>query len=151
MSGRPISPTSRSGGTGVATIKYDGRRVLSCGAGGRAGSLRQTGDLQHRPREPIHQRGFYRQAGGGWHSHLDGRPRPLARQRVHRAAVAPLEYEDIYLKGYADGREAKVGIAKWLAFYNHRRPHQALANRPPMAVWRAGAGVALGAEVVDMT
>ena len=40
------------------------------------------------------------------------------------------------LKGYADGREARAGIAEWLAFYNHRRPHQALANRTPMAVWR---------------
>jgi putative transposase len=27
-----------------------------------------------------------------------------------------LKHEDIYLKGYADGREAKVGIANWIAF-----------------------------------
>jgi putative transposase len=27
-------------------------------------------------------------------------------------------YEDIYLKGYADGREAKAGIASWITFYN---------------------------------
>ncbi|MCK1543937.1 hypothetical protein IVA98_08670 [Bradyrhizobium sp. 160] len=31
---------------------------------------------------------------------------------------------DIYLKGYADGREAKTGIASWIAFYNDRRLHQ---------------------------
>jgi hypothetical protein len=37
-------------------------------------------------------------------------------------------------KGYADGREARAGIAAWIAFYNTRRPHQALGNRPPMAV-----------------
>ena len=30
-------------------------------------------------------------------------------------------------------------IASWLAFYNTRRPHRALANRAPMAVWRASA------------
>ena len=60
-----------------------------------------------------------------------------------------LKYEDIYLKGYADGREAKAGIAEWLAFYNHRRPHQALVNRTPMAVWRDGG--ALAGEAVDMT
>jgi putative transposase len=35
--------------------------------------------------------------------------------------------------------------------YNHRRPHQALANRTPMAVWRDATGGALGAEAVDMT
>ncbi len=28
------------------------------------------------------------------------------------------EYEDVYLKGYADGREARTGIAAWVAFYN---------------------------------
>ena len=63
--------------------------------------------------------------------------------------MAQLKYEDIYLKGYADGQEARAGITEWLAFYNPRRPHQALADRTPMAVWRAG--VALGAEAVDMT
>jgi putative transposase len=62
-----------------------------------------------------------------------------------------LKSEDIYLKGYADGRKAKAGIAEWLALYNHRRPHQALANRTPMAVWRDGARGALDAEAVDMT
>ena len=35
-------------------------------------------------------------------------------------------------------REAKAGIAAWIAFYNGRRPHMALANRTPMAVWREG-------------
>jgi Integrase core domain len=48
------------------------------------------------------------------------------------------------VKGYADGHEAYVGIASWCAFYNTRRPHQALGNRTPIAVcWparRAGCG-----------
>jgi len=61
-----------------------------------------------------------------------------------------LKYEDIYLKGYADGREAKAGIASWITFYNGRRPHQALGNRTPMAVWREGTTGALGTAVVDM-
>jgi len=29
-----------------------------------------------------------------------------------------LKHEDIYLKGYADGREARAGIGAWIAFYN---------------------------------
>jgi putative transposase len=70
-----------------------------------------------------------------------------------------LKYEDIYLKGYADGREAKAGIAQWVAFYNTRRPHQALDHRTPMAVWREGACPersrrvtgCLDGEAVDMT
>ena len=56
-----------------------------------------------------------------------------------------------YLKGYVDGRDAKAGIAEWIAFYNHFRPHQALANRTPMAVWRNGVTGALGEKAVDMT
>jgi len=50
-----------------------------------------------------------------------------------------LKYEDIDLKGYADAREARVGIGDWIAFYNERRLHQALGDRAPMAVWRDGA------------
>ena len=50
-----------------------------------------------------------------------------------------LKYEDVYLKGYADGREAKAGISDWIIFYNERRLHQALGYRVPMAVWREGA------------
>ena len=78
---------------------------------------------------------------------MDGRGRWIDNVFIERLWRS-LKYEDIYLKGYADGREAKAGIAEWLAFYNHRRPHQALANRTPMAVWRGGV---LGAEAVDMT
>ena len=35
--------------------------------------------------------------------------------------------------------------------YNHLRPHQALANRTPMAVWRDGVTGALAEKAVDMT
>ena len=44
-----------------------------------------------------------------------------------------------YLKGYADGLEAKAGIGEYFAFYNEQRLHQALGYRPPMAVRREGA------------
>ena len=37
------------------------------------------------------------------------------------------------------------------ALYNGRRPHQALANRTPMTVWREGLTGALGDTAVDMT
>ena len=62
-----------------------------------------------------------------------------------------LKHEDIYLKGFADGREAHAGIASWFAFYNTGRPHQALGNRTPMAVWREGAIGGLANTAVDMT
>ena len=49
------------------------------------------------------------------------------------------------------GREAKAGIASWMAFYNLQRPHQALGNRTPMAVWRDGTTGGLDGQAVDMT
>ena len=61
------------------------------------------------------------------------------------------QYEDVYLKGYADGREARAGIAGWIGFYNGRRPHQALAGRTPMAVWREDVIGILADNAVDMT
>jgi putative transposase len=81
---------------------------------------------------------------------MDGRGRWIDNVFIERLWRS-LKYEDVYLKGYADGREARAGIAEWLTFYNHRRPHQALENRTPMAVWRDGASGARGGEAVDMT
>src|SRR5215213_7059328 len=89
-------------------------------------------------------------AAAGIRISMDGRGRWIDNVFIERLWRS-LKYEDIYLKGYADGPEAKAGIAEWLAFYNHRRPHQALANRTPMAVWRARGGGAPGGEAVDMT
>jgi putative transposase len=33
-----------------------------------------------------------------------------------------LRYEEVYLKGHAEGGEAKAGIGEYFAFYNERRP-----------------------------
>ena len=77
---------------------------------------------------------------------MDGRGRWMDNVFIERLWRS-LKYEDVYLKGYADGREAARGIAEWIAFYNDRRPHQALADRTPMAVWREAIA---GARAVDM-
>jgi putative transposase len=84
------------------------------------------------------------------HISMDGRGRWMDNVFIERLWRS-LKHEDIYLKGYADGREARVGISSWIAFYNGRRPHQALANRTPMAVWREGTAGELGDKAVDMT
>ena len=80
---------------------------------------------------------------------MDGRGRWMDNVFIERLWRS-LKYEDIYLKGYADGREARAGISAWIAFYNTRRPHQALGNRSPMAVWRDGVTGALDETAVDM-
>jgi putative transposase len=81
---------------------------------------------------------------------MDGRGRWLDNVFIERLWRS-LKYEDVYLKGYADGREARTGIAGWIGFYNGRRPHQALAGRTPMAVWREGVTGPLAGNAVDMT
>jgi putative transposase len=62
-----------------------------------------------------------------------------------------IKYEEVHLKAYADGREARAGIGSWMTFYNFRRPHQAMNNQTPMAVWRDGmAKIEAAARAVDM-
>jgi len=64
---------------------------------------------------------------------MDGRGRWMDNVFIERLSRS-LKYEDVYLKGYADGREAKAGIGAYFAFYNERGLHQALGYRAPMAV-----------------
>ena len=68
---------------------------------------------------------------------MDGRGRFLDNIFIERLWRS-IKYEEIHLKAYADGREARAGIGLWMEFYNTRRPHQAMNNQMPMAVWRAG-------------
>jgi putative transposase len=81
---------------------------------------------------------------------MDGRGRWMDNVFIERLWRS-LKYEEVYLKGYADGREARAGIGAWIAFYNTRRPHQALGGQAPMAVWHAGTSGILDARAVDMT
>ncbi len=55
---------------------------------------------------------------------MDGRGRWMDNAFIERLWRS-LKHEDIYLKGYADGRDAHAGVASWLALYNAVRPHQA--------------------------
>jgi hypothetical protein len=42
--------------------------------------------------------------------------------------------EEVYLRDYGSPREARQHITHYMGFYNHERPHQALAYRPPAAL-----------------
>jgi len=46
-----------------------------------------------------------------------------------------VKYEEVYLKAYQDGRDAKAGISNYFRFYNTERPHQALGYRTPAEVF----------------
>jgi putative transposase len=80
---------------------------------------------------------------------MDGRGRFMDNIFIERLWRS-IKYEEIHLKAYADGREARAGIGDWMNFYNFRRPHQAQGNQTPMAVWRAGMDRIEAAATVDM-
>ena len=46
-----------------------------------------------------------------------------------------VKYEEVYLKAYSAGREAKAGLDAYFRFYNAQRPHQALGYRTPAEVF----------------
>ena len=46
-----------------------------------------------------------------------------------------VKYEEVYLKAYQNGRDARVGIGDYFRFYNTERPHQALGYRTPAEVF----------------
>ena len=46
-----------------------------------------------------------------------------------------VKYEEVYLKAYQDGRDARVMIGDYFRFYNLERPHQSLGYRTPAEVF----------------
>jgi len=46
-----------------------------------------------------------------------------------------VKYEEVYLKAYSNGREARDGLEAYFHFYNNQRPHQALGYRTPAEVF----------------
>jgi putative transposase len=68
---------------------------------------------------------------------MDGKGRALDNVFVERLWRS-LKYEEVYLRVYSNVHQAWAGISRWLHFYNHQRPHQALGYRTPMQVYRTG-------------
>lgn len=65
---------------------------------------------------------------------MDGKGRALDNiftERLWRS----VKYEEVYLADYANPREARQGLDRYLTFYNTERPHQALAYRRPVEVY----------------
>jgi len=48
-----------------------------------------------------------------------------------------VKYEEVYLKAYQDGREARIGLGNYFRFYNAERPHQTHGYRTPTEVYSA--------------
>ena len=60
-----------------------------------------------------------------------------------------LKYEEVYLKAYAGGKEARAGIGEYFDFYNLERPHQALGYQTPAEVFINGKKTPAPVDLVE--
>jgi len=60
-----------------------------------------------------------------------------------------VKYEEVYLKAYQDGREARIGLGNYFRFYNTERPHQALGYRTPAEVFTSTSVGATSTSMVE--
>lgn len=65
---------------------------------------------------------------------MDGRGRAFDNILIERLWRSG-KYEDVYLKDYRDGWQAREGIGNYLWFYNEKRLHSALGYRTPREVY----------------
>ena len=152
--GRRTSPTCRSGGASSTSPRRWTGRAARCLRGGLATRwTHRSASVRSRRRSsaaasptsstpiraaPVHQRRFHRHARQRRGAHRDGRARPVARQRVHRAAVAQPQ-----IRGHlSQGRCRWTRGARW----NRRlvRVRQRAAPAPSPRQPDANAGLARG-------
>jgi len=74
--------------------------------------------------------------GDGVRVSMDGKGRFLDNIFIERLWRS-LKYEEVFIKAYASVAEARLGIGKWITFYNDERKHQALGYCTPREVFAA--------------
>ena len=47
-----------------------------------------------------------------------------------------IKHDDVYVRDYADGREARGHIGRFIVYYNGRKPHQSHGMKTPDSVYR---------------
>jgi putative transposase len=65
---------------------------------------------------------------------MDGKGRWIDNVFIERLWRS-VKYEEIYLRGYANGHEAQRSLSKYFAFYNARRLHETLGYATPDEVY----------------
>ena len=60
-----------------------------------------------------------------------------------------MKYEEIYLKGYQTGRDARIRLGEYFRFYKKERPHQSLKYRTPGEAYYAGEVETTGEGMVE--
>ena len=66
---------------------------------------------------------------------MDGKGRCIENVLIERPGRS-LNYECVYLHAWETGSQAKAGIAHWMTFYNHHRPHSSLGGNAPAEFYR---------------
>lgn len=79
---------------------------------------------------------------------MDGRGRVYDNIFVERL-WRTVKYEEVYLHHYEDMDEAWAGLARYFAFYNRERPHQALDWRTPQEAYFGRREAAGDSEIAD--
>ena len=67
---------------------------------------------------------------------MDGRGRWIDNRFIERLWRS-VKQEDIYLQDYSSGLDAQRGLSRWFLEYNQERPHQALGNATPAALYQS--------------
>ena len=65
---------------------------------------------------------------------MDGKGRAIDNILTERFWRS-VKYEEVYLKDYANPREAHYGLSMYHHFYNHERPHQSLDDATPAEIY----------------
>src|ERR1700689_2229126 len=65
---------------------------------------------------------------------MDGRGRWMDNVFIERLWRS-LKYECVYLNAFETGSEARIGIGRWIGYYNADRPHSTFGGRTPDEVY----------------
>jgi putative transposase len=66
---------------------------------------------------------------------MDGRGRWMDNVFIERL-WRPVKYECVYLHAFETGSELKIGLGRWITYYNTQRSHSGLAGRTPVEAYR---------------
>jgi putative transposase len=67
---------------------------------------------------------------------MDGRGRWMDNVFIERLWRS-LKYECVYLHAFETGSELRAGLARWIGYYNVRRPHSSLGGQTPNEAYDA--------------
>ena len=73
-------------------------------------------------------------AGAGIAISMDGVGRAFDNIMVERL-WRTVKYEDVYLRDYETPAEARIGLGRYFAYYDHLRRHRSLGRRTPASVY----------------